>query len=149
MQDIYDRIDPKDPTSKWDFSTFIPQIVVINLFQNDSWLVNQPDYPEFKKRFGKKPPSKKYIINAYKKFLVSIRKEYPEASIICMLGSMDATEPGSPWPGYISKAVNKMNDDKIYTLFIPYKGTSGHPNLQEHHEMAHTLIKFIDKNITW
>ena len=149
MQDIYDRINPKDPESKWDFSTFQPQIVVINLFQNDSWLVTQPDYPEFKKRFGKKPPSKKYIINAYKKFLVSIRKVYPEASIICMLGSMDATAPGSPWPGYISKAVKKMNDDKIYTLFIPYKGTPGHPNLQEHQKMAEQLIQFINKNINW
>ncbi len=149
MQDIYNRLDPKNPESKWDFSLFTPQVVVINLFQNDSWLVNNPDYPEFKKRFGKKAPSKKEIIAAYKKFLVSLRKEYPDAAIICTLGSMDATEKGSPWPGYISKAVKQTNDDKIFTLFFPCKETRGHPSIEEHRKMAAQLIAFIEENIKW
>jgi hypothetical protein len=33
-------LDPVDSTSKWDFSGYTPDVVVINLFQNDSWLVN-------------------------------------------------------------------------------------------------------------
>lgn len=36
MPEIYDRLNPTDTASHWDFSLFTPNIVVINLFQNDS-----------------------------------------------------------------------------------------------------------------
>ena len=39
MPEIYDRLVPTDSKSKWDFSLYRPDIVVVNLFQNDSWLV--------------------------------------------------------------------------------------------------------------
>lgn len=69
MLEIYDRLDPEAPNSKWDFSLFEPDIVVVNLLQNDSWLVNMPEFDEFKIRFGNgPPPDEKYIINAYKQF---------------------------------------------------------------------------------
>lgn len=42
MPEMYDRLNPGDPNSKWDFSKFTPDVVVINLFQNDSWLINNP-----------------------------------------------------------------------------------------------------------
>jgi hypothetical protein len=32
---------------------------------------------------------------------------------------MDATKAGSPWPGYIQKAVAEMQDPAVYTLFFP------------------------------
>jgi Carbohydrate esterase 2 N-terminal len=35
MSEMYDRLDPTDSTSKCDFTKFTPDIVVINLFQND------------------------------------------------------------------------------------------------------------------
>ncbi len=147
MPEMWDRLDPADPDSKWDFSQRQPDIVVINLFQNDSWLVKMPDYPEFKHRFGDTPPTDRQIIEAYKDFVGKIRDVYPEASIICALGSMDAMREGSPWPGYIKKAVEEMNDPKIYTLFFPYMGKDGHPKVKDHREMADTLIHFINRNI--
>ena len=45
MPEIYDRLVPTDSTSKWDFSLYRPDIVVVNLFQNDSWLVHLSDHP--------------------------------------------------------------------------------------------------------
>ncbi|HEY5390862.1 MAG TPA: hypothetical protein VIJ57_02010, partial [Hanamia sp.] len=39
MPKMYDRLDPTDSTSKWDFSKYTPDLVVINLLQNDSWIV--------------------------------------------------------------------------------------------------------------
>jgi hypothetical protein len=149
MQDIYDLTDPKDPSSKWDFSKYTPDVVVINLYQNDSWLVNRPERNEFRKKFGATPPDEIYIENAYKDFVSQIRNKYPKASIICALGSMDATREGSPWPGYITKAVEDLHDTKIYTHFFKYKGKPGHPNIKEHQEMANSLIDFIEKNIVW
>jgi lysophospholipase L1-like esterase len=147
--EMYDRLDPFDSTSKWDFSKYTPDIVVINLFQNDSWIVEQPGNAEFKHRFGTQKPSEEQIVAAYKSFVTSVRSKYPQAHIICALGNMDATREGSAWSGYIQKAVSQMNDAKIYTHFFPYKNTPGHPRVTEQKAMADSLISFIEKNIKW
>lgn len=149
MPEMYDRLDPLDSTSKWDFSRYTPDIVVINLFQNDCWLVNKPDFPEFKHRFGDTPPGEDFIVAAYKRFVAGVRAKYHSAHIICMLGSMDATRKGSAWPGYIQKAVGQLNDPKIYTLFVPYKETPGHPKTREQAALSDSLVAFIEKNIRW
>ena len=149
MPEMYNRLDPTDSTSVWDFSKYTPDIVVINLLQNDSWLTNRPDHEQFKYRFGTKKPEVSFVIEAYKNFVSSIRKVYPNAHIICALGSMDATREGSPWPGYVETAVKQLADPKVYTCFFPYKNTGGHPKVSEHKVMANQLIDFIDKNIKW
>lgn len=149
MPEMYNRLDPTDSTSKWDFSNYTPDLVVINLFQNDSWLINQPNHPEFKHRFGAKAPDSNYIIQSYKNFVQTIRKTYPDAQIICMLGSMDATQQGSPWPGYIKSVANALNDRKLFTFFAPYKNTPGHPKTKEQQQLADELIAFINQNIKW
>ena len=149
MPEVYDRLDPMDPNSKWDFSKYQPDVVVINLFQNDSWLVNLPKHPQFKARFGTTKPDDGFIITAYQNFVTSIRAKYPKTNIICALGNMDATYTGSKWPGYIEQAVANMKDDKIHCVFFPYKNTPGHPTRAEQQAMADSLISFIDKYIKW
>ncbi len=141
MPEMYDRLDATDSTSKWNFKKYTPGVVVINLFQNDSWIVNMPDNPQFKSRFGNKAPGEDFIINAYKNFVASIRNKYPDASIICALGNMDATRQGSSWPGYIQQAVEQLHDPKIYTHFFKYKNTPGHPKVAGQKAMATSLIK--------
>lgn len=149
MPEMYNRIDPTDSTSVWDFNNYQADVVVINLFQNDSWLVNMPEHESFKSRFGSKAPDEAFIINAYLSFLKTIRTNYPNAQIICMLGNMDITRTGSPWPGYVEKAVSQMNDNRIYTFFMPYKETPGHPKAQEQQAMADRLIEFMNAKIKW
>lgn len=149
MSEMYDRLDPTDPASKWNFTKYTPDIVIINLFQNDSWLVNKPDHEQFKFRFGTKAPDEDFIIKSYKDFVASIRNKYPEANIICTLGNMDATREGSPWPGYVENAVNQLKDPKIHTHFFKYKKTGGHPKVDEQKVMADSLIEFIENNIGW
>ncbi len=149
MPEMYDRQEEADQITKWDFSKYTPDVVVINLFQNDVWLVVKPDNEQFKARFGNTAPTSEFIINAYRNFVKSIRNKYPGAHIICILGSMDATRQGSPWPGYVQKAVDGLNDKNIYTHFIPYKNTNGHPSIKEQRDMADDLIGFIEKNIKW
>ncbi|ARV16460.1 SGNH/GDSL hydrolase family protein [Polaribacter sp. SA4-12] len=147
MPEMYDRLIPDDPNSKWDFSLYTPDVVVINLFQNDSWIVNLPENDEFKARFGSTPPNDEYIINAYQQFVSKIRNHYPKANIICTLGSMDASKKGSKWIEYIRKAVDRLNDTAIYTHFMPYKKSDGHPSVAEQEIMAKSLIIFIEENI--
>jgi lysophospholipase L1-like esterase len=149
MPEMYNRTDPTDAKSTWDFARYTPDIVVINLFQNDSWLVNMPERAEFKNKFGTQAPNEDYIVAAYKSFVATIREKYPNASIICALGSMDATREGSPWPGYVQKALAQLNDPKMYTHFFPFKNSYGHPSVAEQQVMADSLIDFIEKNIKW
>ncbi|WP_158828549.1 SGNH/GDSL hydrolase family protein [Mucilaginibacter lacusdianchii] len=149
MPEMYNRLDATDANSRWDFKRYTPDVVVINVFQNDSWIVKQPNHEQFKARFSTTAPTPDIIIESYQKFVKTIRQTYPKARIICALGNMDATQPGSPWPGYIKKAVVSLHDKQIYTLFFPYKNTGGHPSVKEQQAMADVLIAFIKKNIKW
>ena len=152
MPEMYDRLDPTDSTSKWDFSKYTPDIVVVNLLTNDLDLINNPKDGNFIARFGTKKPDDDFIIGSYKNFISSLRKKYPNASIICTLDAWkDPESDGHHWPGYITKAVALMNDPKIYTHFFDYKkhNKKGHPKAIDHQKMAESLISFIDGNITW
>ena len=124
-------------------------MVIINLFQNDSCLVLHPKYPEFKHRFDTTAPTPARIIDAYESLVRNIRNKYPKANIICALGSMDATREGSPWPGYISKAVANIGDKKITTHFFPFKNSPGHPSVAEQQAMADDLVHYIETTIKW
>jgi hypothetical protein len=149
MPEMYDRLDPTDSNSHWNFSNYTPQVVIVNLFQNDSWLTKKPENDQFKARFGTAAPSETQIVAAYKSFISNVRAKYPSATIVCILGSMDATATNSQWPGYVTQAVQSMNDKKVLTHFIPYKQTSGHPSIREQQAAADDLIKFMDKEVTW
>ncbi len=77
-------------------------------------------------------------------FLEKIRGKYPDAEIICLLGNMDITREGSPWPGYVQQAANTFND-KVHTLFVPYKNSPGHPKIEEQKIIADRLTDLILK----
>jgi hypothetical protein len=64
MSEMYNRLDATDIKSKWDFSKYNPDLIIINLFQNDSWLINMPDNAQFKAKFGTTRPTEDFIINA-------------------------------------------------------------------------------------
>jgi len=149
MPEIFDRTNPQDSLSHWDFSSKTPNVVVVNLMQNDSWLVNKPNYPEFKYRFGDKKPDKEFIRNAYANFISKLRNNYPSTPIICALGSMDATKEGSEWPQIVEQAVHQLNDANIYTLVFPYIEKKGHPRVEDDKKMANQLIRFIDDLKIW
>jgi hypothetical protein len=149
MPEMYNRLDATDPQSRWDFKKFTPDVVVINLFQNDSWIVTQPQNAQFKARFGTTAPTPRDIVKAYEAFVKTIRATYPKAQIICALGNMDATRKGSAWPGYVEQAVKNINDKQIYTHMFPFKNTPGHPSIKEQQAMATDLIGFIEKNVKW
>jgi hypothetical protein len=149
MPEMYGRLNPTDPNSSWKFSRYSPDVVVINLFQNDSWIVNNTKSKEYKFRFSKEIPDDTFIINAYQEFVSKIRNHYPTANIICTLGSMDAAKKDSKWIGFIQKAVTNLNDKKIFVHILPYIKGSTHPTIKNHEEMAASLIQFINKNIEW
>ncbi len=149
MSEIYNRVDANDPKSLWDFAKYTPDVVVVNLFQNDASLMRQPGSEIFRAKFGNTPPTAEFIIEAYRKFIQSIRAKYPKAQIICALGSMDAVKDNLPWKSYIEKAVEKLNDKLITAHFFPFKNSPGHPTIKEQQDMANDLIKYIDTQVKW
>ncbi len=149
MPEIYDRLDPLDPNSKWDFKKYTPQVVVFDLFQNDAGVIQSGSGPLYEARFGHTAPTEAFIVDTYKNFVKSIRAKYPNAYIICALGSMSACKPELPWGGYIKKAVTQLNDKKVSSYIFNYKGTPGHPTIKEHQVMADELIAYIDKTVVW
>ncbi len=146
MPQFYDQLSAVgNNDSRWDFSQWTPDVVVINLFQNDKWLIDR------EKRL-KPAPTDEQRIAAYKGLVKKIRAEYPRASIVCALGSMDAVSPGSKWPGYVSSAVAQLraeHDERIDTLFFDYTGYDKHPRVKHHQANAAKLTAFIRQKMGW
>lgn len=147
MPQYYDQLSAVgNNDTQWDFSQWIPEVVVINLFQNDKWLVDR------EKRLTPLPTDEQRIA-AYLNFVKTVRGKYPKAQIICALGSMDATEEGSKWPDYITAAVERMKKenpgDKIDTLFFEFTGYGAHPRVRHHQANAAKLSAFIREKMGW
>ncbi|TVZ38185.1 GDSL-like lipase/acylhydrolase family protein [Alteromonadaceae bacterium 2753L.S.0a.02] len=145
MPQFYDQLDAVgNNESHWDFALWQPDVVVINLFQNDSWLVEKRLKPV---------PNDAHRIAAYQDFIAKIRKVYPKATVIATLGNMDATKQGSAWPGYIRKAVANhkkiSGDTHITTFFFPYEEYPKHPRVIHHQQNAERLTQFIRKTMKW
>jgi hypothetical protein len=147
MPDFYDQLSAVgNNDTKWDFSKWTPDVVVINLMQNDFWLIGRDHklQPE---------PNEAQRIEAYKNFINRIRQLYPHAYIVCSLGSMEATRPGSAWPGYVTSAVEQIRrEDKearIDTLFFEFTGYGQHPRVKHHQANAAKLTAFIKEKMGW
>lgn len=130
--DYYDR---HTGSATWDFSQWIPHIVVINLGQND-----------YAKGVTQIQAEQSYV-----DFARTLRGHYPDAHIIFALGSMSAVADGSPWPQYVQNAVDVLNvtygDLKVYSCIFPYQGFYSHPHAPQHEDMAAQLTAFILDNI--
>ncbi|WP_343729273.1 SGNH/GDSL hydrolase family protein [Duganella sp.] len=146
MPDFYDQLNAVgNNDSKWDFSSWTPDVVVVNLFQNDRWLIDR------EKRLSPMPTDEQRI-QAYKTFVQKVRALYPRAYIVCALGSMDAVQEGSKWPGYVRTAVDQMRDggdQRIDTIIFPWNGFGGHPRVKQHQYNAGLLTDFIRKKVGW
>ncbi|MCP8900785.1 GDSL-type esterase/lipase family protein [Gilvimarinus xylanilyticus] len=145
MPDFYDQLTADgDNDSQWDFSQWAPQVVVVNLMQNDSWLVEDRLDPV---------PTEAERIAAYVDFLQSIHSRYPNALMVAALGSMDATKEGSPWPEYIEKAVQQMReqypDGRFETVFFPFTGYGQHPRVVHNRANAELLTALIKEKMDW
>jgi Carbohydrate esterase 2 N-terminal/GDSL-like Lipase/Acylhydrolase family/DUF5010 C-terminal domain len=132
---LHNRGSPWDSASTWNFNLFKPQVIVINILQNDYWL-------------GGSDPDSTFI-TAYVTFLRALRTQHPNAHIVCALGAMDATQPGSRMPGIITSAVNTLRtsdrDGKLHTVFFPWLGTgTGHPSAIQAGNMADQLKAYLD-----
>ncbi len=148
MPQYYDQVSGiGNNDTQWDFSNWQPDVVVVNLGQNDSWLIDN------EKRL-KPEPTGREIIDAYKNLFNQFKQHYPNAKFISALGSMDATKPArAHWPEYIKTAVNELNQTdkkhKIEFVTFDFNGFHGHPRVAQHVRNAEKLTAKIKQIMNW
>ncbi len=141
MPALYERICFADSVKKWDFSSWIPQAVVINLGTNDFSTRPHPDSTTF--------------TGAYIRFVNRVRALYPGVTIFCVCGPMIA----EPCTGYVRAVVEsltkKRDNDIFYVEIKPSElgpadwGADHHPNITGMSIMAGRLAPVIRLYMNW
>jgi lysophospholipase L1-like esterase len=142
MPSLYNRTICADSTLVWDFSSWIPQVVVINLGTND---------------FSTQPhPDKEVFQQAYKQLINRVQSQYADVSIFCISGPMI----GEPCGSYVNELVNQCKQDnsnqKVYYIGIDTSvlttsdfGSDWHPNIQGQQKIADRVIPVIKEKMNW
>lgn len=142
MPQHYNRTDSEGHGPKWDFSQWQPNVVVVNLLQNDSYLLPKET----------SPPSAEQITDAYKDFIKKLRYEYPDTHIVATLGSMGAVRE-KEWTDYIQKAIDGLKaegDENLSVCFLPaQKVFWQHPRAKDHEKNAEVLTAHIRSITQW
>lgn len=126
------ELGPKTP---WDFTKYVPQVVVVAIGQNDN---NPVDY--MKENYQGEKANRWRI--RYAEWIKKIRKTYPNALIIL---STTILNHHANWDKAIGEVCEELGDGKI--VHFLYKkngqGTPGHIRILEAEEMADELSEFI------
>lgn len=146
MFDCFYRTFPDDPSIKWDFSLYIPDLVVINLGSND--FASQVDTSFFREQ--------------YLGLVEVVRSFYPKAKILCLNGPCltDAMPNQSLSKSRlvitsIVKNLKVKGDSQIFFYELDQQtgefgiGANWHPTVAQHEHNAAELTEFIKKELHW
>ncbi len=140
----YQKFASMTPPSslEWDFSKFVPEVVVVNLGTNDDSYVQ-----------GNAEKQKEYS-ETYAEFLKVIREKNPDAEIFCTLGIMGQRL----FPG-VEDAVKiyteATGDTKIHTFMFDEQDTSFgyaadyHPVAANHDRASKAIVEEIKSVMGW
>jgi lysophospholipase L1-like esterase len=144
---FYDRALKSESTG-WNFSSWQPHVVVINLGVNDFAGEGCRGLATLGSSYE----------DAYVAFLAHLRNKYPSASILCALAPSVAINwiyPYSDARARVQSAVQRRNDAgdaKVRWVDISpasvVAGCTGHPNVATHEAMAAKLVVELEKE-TW
>lgn len=115
MPIFFDRTLQNDAKLKWDFKSWTPDAVVINLGTND---YSAPPYPD-----------EEVFVKAYEKLINTVREKYPEAHIFVCNGP--AQSP--PFEKYLAQVLASFKDKKLHRVELgrlkdEELGCDWHPN---------------------
>lgn len=141
MESCYDKVcyNPQlGKLSDWDFTKYIPHVVIVAIGQNDA----NPDNYMAADYEGAKA---EYWRNAYEKFILTLRGHYPKAEIVLTTTILNHEEN---WDRAIDAVAKKLQEkDKKIHHFLYTKngcGTHGHIRIPEAEKMADELSAFIN-----
>jgi len=136
-------------TTPWNYASWVPGVVVINLGTND--------FGYFKGSGLAYPFTETQWVSQYTSFIGTIRANYPNAMIYCMVGPMLNSGNGlSDCETYVQEVVSTMNtsgDSKVRYFEVPNEGgnigANGHPNKAEDATVAGLLAAQISTDLGW
>jgi lysophospholipase L1-like esterase len=143
MPVLYDRVLPARPESRWDFSCWVPHVVVINLGTND---------------FSSGSPPEREFVDTYAALLRRIRFAYPNVFVFCTLGPMLSGSGLRDARAFVPQAVDRIRDEgltRIRVLEFPEQsaengfGCDGHPSQLTHRLMATQLSTAVRQEQGW
>ncbi len=144
MPVYYDRVLPKRANSVWDFASYQPDAVLINLGTNDFSTKVDPSQSEFEA--------------GYEKFLKHVRSKNPNAVILCTNGPMLYGADLEKARTYIANVVKKLKDagdSKLATFELAEQsesdgyGCDWHPSAKTHEKMAEQVVAALKSNLDW
>ena len=129
MVDLYDRETYYDSSPTWDFSRFIPDVVVMNLGANDiNWA------------------SENTIRGRYVTMLDRLRAAHPDAHIVVFNGwGWDVNEPAN----YTADVVATYGDPNVSVATFPWVFEQWHGAEYDHGGMARYLIAHLEATLGW
>ncbi len=139
---VYDKYSKDNPTA-WDFSSYVPDIVVVNIGANDETYVNLNVTDK-----NTKGERIEYFDRKYTAFIDNLRLKYPKAYIFCVTGMLgESTLPNTILS--VGELKRLDGDDKIFATTLYARdnpselGTDGHPSESAHRKAADELIAMI------
>jgi lysophospholipase L1-like esterase len=143
MPVLYERTFAENSAVMWDFSSWKADVVVLNLGTND---------------FAKGDPGQAYV-DAYGGMVKQIRGHYPDAYILCAVGSMlgggNLAQDLKYVKGVVA-AANTAGDMKVSFVDLGQQdgtanglGCDYHPSLKTHQIMADALTAAIKAAAGW
>lgn len=131
MVDLYKRTSVNDTTDTWDFSRWIPDVVVVFLGSSD--FATSILYDQF--------------VPAYSALLGDIRFNYPNAKIVCIT-SKNMTSGNDTYHNWVIDAVNQSGDANTFVMNYDSDPSDGfgcdwHPSITTHQEIGYQLSNFI------
>ncbi|WP_224249643.1 SGNH/GDSL hydrolase family protein [Hyalangium gracile] len=149
LPQLWDRTLPARDGARWDFTSWKPDVVVVNLGAND---------------FAGGDPGRAAFEAGYEAFLSGIRARYPEALLVVCLGPTMSDS----WPvgvqartkarRYLESSVQRLRkrgDSRVFFLeFATQRPVDGygcdyHPNRVTHRAMATTLTARLRELLGW
>ena len=149
MTDFYEKTLPARAESVWDFKAWTPQLVVMNIGTNN---------------FATYDPGETRYVRIYTNLFDRVRKAYPQALIVCMLGPMlsDVYPPGKQnltlAKKYMRAAMAKIKasgEANYEYLELPEQrhsdglGCGFHPSVKTHKLMADRLVAVAKGRLGW
>jgi hypothetical protein len=128
----------------WDFSKWVPDLVVIVLGWND-FSSSSPDESRY--------PDDTMYIGDYHKFIAGIRSHYPDAAVLCVATHIRNLVE------YVKRVVTEENTSlqhpRVYFAEYPLDasleltGCNGHPSQNDQRIIAGVLADTIKKRLGW
>ncbi|HYH05314.1 MAG TPA: SGNH/GDSL hydrolase family protein [Bacillota bacterium] len=137
LPEVFDRTNPEPGSPRYAFTERQPDLVVINLGQND-YGFTLAEGIAFPADFTEK----------YREFVRMIRNMYPAAHIICAIGGMTAYRDSVQLRTAFSQAVTELaaEDSRMHS-FVFTAFAENHPRLTVHRQLADELTGFIKNEV--